>query len=102
MAYTEITSFDQIPSGVTANFALLFQKIDAIEALLNRPQSAPADDELLTREQAAEKLKVSLPTLNELTKSGKIPGYRIGNRLRYKASEIINASLTLIITNKAA
>ena len=57
------------------------------------PATAAPTDELLTRQQAADVLKVSLPTLNLLTKSGKVPGHRIPgtNRLRYKASDVNNA-----------
>jgi len=82
--------------------------VDAVNACLyirdqeqpkQAPAALPAPDEYLTRQQAADKLMISLPTLNELTKGGKLPGYRIGNRLRYKATEIQQA-LTQIKTGK--
>ena len=44
--------------------------------------------ELLTRKEAAKLLSISLPTLLDFTKSGKIIGYRIGTRVRYKRSEL--------------
>jgi len=50
-----------------------------------------ADDELLTREETAQLLKVSLTTLWNWTKKGKIPAYGIGNRVYYKRGEIMNA-----------
>ena len=50
-----------------------------------------ADDELLTREETAKLLKVSLTTLWNWTKKGKIPAYGIGNRVYYKRGEIMNA-----------
>lgn len=44
--------------------------------------------ELLTRKDAAQLLGISLPTLLDFTKSGKVTGYRIGTRVRYKRSEL--------------
>jgi excisionase family DNA binding protein len=46
------------------------------------------DTKLLTRKEAAHFLGVSLPTLLEFTKSGKITGYRISTRVRYKRAEL--------------
>jgi len=49
----------------------------------------------LTRKEVAELLSISLPTLNEYTKTGKLKGFRIGGRVLYCANEIQN-SLTEI------
>ncbi len=46
------------------------------------------DGDLLTRKDAAKFLGISLPTLLEFTKAGKVIGYRIGTRVRYKRSEL--------------
>lgn len=48
------------------------------------------DDELITRQETAKKLHISLPTLSELTKGGFIKGYRIGRRVLYKWQEVKN------------
>ena len=53
----------------------------------------------LTRSEVAERLNISLPTLNEYTKKGIIPAYRFGCRVLYKESEIEN-SLNQIVTRK--
>lgn len=45
----------------------------------------------LTRIQVAKKLHISLPTLNEYTKTGKLKGYRISGRVLYKKDEIDKA-----------
>jgi len=45
----------------------------------------------LSRSEAAKLLTISLPTLNEWTKQGIIPAYRIGNRVLYKPEEIDNS-----------
>ncbi len=44
--------------------------------------------ELLTRKEVAKLYGVSLPTILDWTKTGKIIGYRIASRVRYKRSEI--------------
>jgi len=49
------------------------------------------ETELLTRLETASILGISLPTLNEWTKQGIIPGYRISSRVRYKRAEIMEA-----------
>lgn len=48
----------------------------------------PQDTQLLTRNETAEFLRISLVTLNSWTKQGFIPSYRIGNRIYYKRTEI--------------
>lgn len=47
--------------------------------------------EIFDRKQASVFLGVSLPTLLDWTKSGKIAGYRIGSRVRYKRAELENS-----------
>ncbi|QJB41725.1 helix-turn-helix domain-containing protein [Chitinophaga oryzae] len=49
---------------------------------------SPKTAELLTRKEAAQLLGISLPTLLDYTKSGKITGYRLGTRVRYKREEL--------------
>jgi excisionase family DNA binding protein len=46
---------------------------------------------LLTREETANMLSISLVTLWKYTKDGVIPAYRIGSKVRYKRSEILLA-----------
>jgi excisionase family DNA binding protein len=62
---------------------------------------SPSKEEIiyLTRKQVAKKLHISLPTLNEYTKTGKLKGYRINGRILYKKNEI-NTALTAIDTLK--
>ncbi|MFC5191873.1 helix-turn-helix domain-containing protein [Algoriphagus aquatilis] len=43
---------------------------------------------LLSRKETADKLKISLVTLNDWTKRGMIQSYIIGGRVLYKESEI--------------
>ena len=48
---------------------------------------------LFSREETANTLCISLPTLHEWTKSGIIKAFRIGNRVLYKLEDI-NEALT--------
>lgn len=50
--------------------------------------STPPSEKLLTRKETADKLKISLVTLNDWTKRGMIQSYIIGGRVLYKDSEI--------------
>ena len=54
-------------------------------------QSSKDDEILLTRDEAAKMLSVSLVTLWKYTKDDIIPAYRIGTKVRYKKSEILLA-----------
>lgn len=45
----------------------------------------------LTRRQAADFLQISLPTLHQYTKNGLITSLRIGNKIRYKQTDIEKA-----------
>ncbi|MDO6439751.1 helix-turn-helix domain-containing protein [Cyclobacterium sp. 1_MG-2023] len=54
-----------------------------------QPQNSTQPSEtLLTRRETADKLKISLVTLNDWTKRGIIQSYLIGGRVLYKDSEI--------------
>jgi excisionase family DNA binding protein len=46
---------------------------------------------ILSRQEAADILKISLVTLWDLTRKDKIPAFRIGNKVRYKKSDVMNA-----------
>jgi excisionase family DNA binding protein len=48
-------------------------------------------DVLLTREETSKMLSVSLVTLWDWTRKDLIPAYRIGNKVRYKKSEVLSA-----------
>ena len=54
---------------------------------------SPKTDEViyLTRKDVAERLHISLATLNDYTKSGKLKGYRINGRVLYREDEIFSA-----------
>ncbi|MGA2405277.1 MAG: helix-turn-helix domain-containing protein [Bacteroidales bacterium] len=56
-----------------------------------KPKESGKRPVYLNRFEVVELLKISLPTLNNWSKSGIVQSYRIGNRILYKASEIEDA-----------
>ena len=46
---------------------------------------------LLTRKEVAKMLNISLPTLWAWTNKGILISYRIGNKIRYKENEVLEA-----------
>jgi excisionase family DNA binding protein len=48
-------------------------------------------DDFLTRNETAQMLRVTLPTLYDWTKRGYLQSYRMGSRIRYKRSEVNEA-----------
>lgn len=64
----------------------------AFRSVLDEQKSSLKDEDiLLTRQEAAEMLSISLVTLWKYTKKDIIPAYRIGSKVRYKKSEILLA-----------
>lgn len=51
--------------------------------------------QILTRQEAAAELSISLPTLHDYTKRGIIQAYRLGYKIRYKREDI-NKALSAI------
>lgn len=47
------------------------------------------DDKLLSREDVAEKLNVSVGTIDNLRKSKKLKGYGLGRSVKFRNSEIL-------------
>lgn len=54
-----------------------------------QPAPTKTETKLLTRQQTAKLLGISLPTLGDYTNKGKLTSYRIGGSIRYKESEVI-------------
>jgi excisionase family DNA binding protein len=67
---------------------LITQTIKHELSMIKKEDPHSGLDELATRKQAANYLGVSLPTLHEYTKSGKVPAYKLGSRIRYKKREL--------------
>ncbi|TWP24279.1 DUF3853 family protein [Apibacter muscae] len=71
----------------------LFQKLENLTHTKTQEKNATESEThlLLTRKEVAHLLKISLPTLHDWTKKGLIKSYRIGNRVRYKQTDLYNA-----------
>ncbi len=54
-------------------------------------QTPQPDNEYISRKTTAQILGISLPTLNDYTKKGLVPSYRIGSRIRYKKEEVFSS-----------
>ena len=50
------------------------------------------EEELLTRDEASNLLKINLSTLWRWTKDGKLSAYGIGNRVFYKKDELLKSN----------
>jgi len=61
---------------------------------LNKPEEP---ERLFKRGETSKTLGISLPTLWEYTKSGKIKAVRIGSQVRYRQSDIDFALKTIVV-----
>lgn len=66
---------------------------DFITALKGLASSSQNNDNeiLLTREETAKMLSISLVSLWDFTRKDKIAAFRIGNKVRYKKVDVLNA-----------
>lgn len=68
---------------------------DKIETRIATLISSQNDEELLTRTETAELLKINSTTLWHWTKKGKVNAYGIGNRVYYKRGELKKALIKI-------
>lgn len=54
-------------------------------------QNPKSDEDLITRSETAKILGISLATLHDFTQRGIVPAYRLGTRIRYKKSEVLDS-----------
>ena len=71
---------------------LIDKVADKVENIfLKHSRGLQTNETLLTREECAEMLSISLVTLWKYTRDNLVPAYRIGTKVRYKKSEILQA-----------
>ncbi|OLY94407.1 DNA binding domain-containing protein, excisionase family [Cnuella takakiae] len=89
-----------ILSGVTLESLLLQieQLLDAKIGMQHQTQKTEVSG-YLSRKEVANLLKITLPTLHDYTKQGKLQAYKIGTRVLYKECEV-KASLEGISSRK--
>ena len=65
----------------------------------NEPTPQPRAEQYLTRQETAEILQVTLPTISSWVASGKVRAYKINTRVRFKKSDI-DAALQEVVKYK--
>lgn len=75
--------------------SLIFSSVETAVQSATAHLQVKNEIEYLTRKQTSTLLGVSLVTLSEWTKEGKVKGYRIGSRIRFKRHEIEQSLLTI-------
>ncbi|CAA0159645.1 conserved hypothetical protein [Tenacibaculum maritimum] len=85
----KITQIQELDANeLLKQFQDLHAELLAIKENISNSKKA---DILLTRKQTAEILQISLVTLWNWTKGNTLTAHRIGNQVRYKKSEVLNA-----------
>lgn len=84
---TENITFDQLPSAVSH----LSKKLENIERLLREKYAQPIEqsDQLLTVQEAAEFLSLTVPTIYSKVSKGELPVMKRSKRLYFSSSELL-------------
>ena len=90
----------EITTIAVSDLKTLISEAVAEQLATLQPTAKPDRLKYLTRKEAAAHLRISLPTLNELTKRGDIIGHRIGGRLLYSEDSISNAGQSTDLKRK--
>lgn len=67
------------------------QLYEVIPEIIKEHRKPEKSDQLLTRQETAKLLRISLPTLHQYTKEGRVRGYRFAGRVLYKKNEVVDA-----------
>ena len=88
-------------TGVKVNELLekIGQIIESKLSLASKTNEVKSQSQFISRVEVAKLLKISLPTLNDYTKSGWLTSYKIGKRVLYKYVEVLQC-IDKVITNK--
>ena len=87
MSATAITTVQV--QGISAE--TLLGKFDELKSQIKELQQQPQADRLLTRDETAKLLGVSLVTLHNWVKSNILIAYRMGNKVRFKENEVLSS-----------
>jgi len=85
----ETITFDQLPTAVS----LLTKEVGELKQLIQRgiDQRAPEPQELLlTIQEAADFLRLSVPTMYSKVSRGELPSMKRGKRLYFSQSELLS------------
>lgn len=87
MSATAITTVQV--QGISAE--TLLGKFDELKSQIKELQQQPQADRLITRDETAKLLGVSLVTLHNWTKANILTAYRVGNKVRFKENEVLSS-----------
>lgn len=72
-------------------FEIILEKLNSIEKAIEKLNTkSNSDDDFMNTEQVAGFVGLSKATIYGLTHQHKIPFFKVGNRLYFKKSEIVN------------
>lgn len=91
-------TYNEVPAGITEILHRMESMENSLQQLIGKRISSQPDS-YITRQEAADTLHITLPTLLNWTMAGKVKGYRIGRRVLYKKNEI-NEAVNAIIINR--
>jgi len=72
----------------------------SVQIELRQLAPSPDQNQILTRQETAKLLAISLPTLHDYTKRGLIKSHRLGTKVRYKREDIDAALKQIRSVNK--
>lgn len=77
--------------GISAE--ILLQRFDSLEKQIKelKSQQQPVPDRLISREETAQMLGVSIVTVHNWVKSKVLKAYKVGNKVRFKESEVLSS-----------
>ena len=77
--------------GISAE--TLLQKFDNLESQIKelKQQPQPTTERLITRDETAKLLGVSIVTIHNWVKSNVLIAYRVGNKVRFKENEVFGS-----------
>jgi excisionase family DNA binding protein len=77
--------------GISAE--MLLQRFDSLEKQIKelKSQQQPAPDRLISRDETAKMLGVSIVTIHNWVKSDVLKAYKVGNKVRFKESELFSS-----------
>lgn len=70
--------------------AWVYEKHEPLAYTVTPQAPAPSPDDLLTRAEVAQYLRVSDRTVSRLIRTGKLPASRIGRAVRIRQSDLLN------------
>lgn len=91
---TKKITITQIQSIEASELLTRFDKLDSRLNQLQEMIKPQPETILLTRQEVAKWLDISLPTLHKYTNNGVLQAHRIGSKVRYKQNEVLDAFRT--------